>query len=122
MIAIAGITMPDCSIWHNEMEYGMPISNIETCTEGNKLVYSSGYDRRIDIYIPKIAGELTRQTVSELKALADNGGIVHLSINDRQMQAVFRHEDSPLELKPISAKQVQESGDSYYGMIKLLEV
>ncbi len=122
MITIAGINMPESSIWQNEMEYGLPISITETCADGNILVYSGGYDRRIDIYTPKAAGELARQTVEELKAIAEGGGVIHIIINDRQMQAVFRNEDNPIDLKPINAKQTQNSNDSYYGTIRLLEV
>jgi len=122
MISIAGITMPESSIWQNEMEYGSPISDTETCTEGSRLIYTSGYSKEVDIYIPKTAGELTRQTVISLKALSDGGGQIYINIRGQEMQAVFRHADNALDLKPIRAKQQQEDTDSYYGTIRLLEV
>jgi len=122
MITIAGIALPECAIWQNEMEYGMPISAVEPSADGRQIVFVGGHRRNIDIYIPKIAGELTRQTAVRLKTLAENGGTVFISINGQDMTAVFRHCDNSIDLKPINAKQTQDNSDSYYGTIRLLEV
>lgn len=122
MISIAGVILPKTAIWKNEITHGQPKANAEQTVDGKELIFQWDVDLDIDIYIPKIAGELTRETVDKLKALSDTGSLVALNINGALKNAVFRYHDTALELQPINAKQKQEETDSYYGYIRLLEV
>lgn len=122
MIRIAGIELPETAVWENEMEYGAPLAKTEICANGSEVIFTGGRSGKIDIYVPKVAGELTRDKVLALKALADAGGTFSLTLGAKQTQAQFRYEDGALELKPVSPKQTQADTDSYYGTIRLLEV
>ena len=121
MIRIAGITLPETAVWTNEMEYGSPLS-ASAYADGREFIFSGGRSGKIDIYVPKVSGELTRETVLALKALADSAAVFTLMIGGRVMKAVFRHTDTALELRPVSARQEQAADDSYFGTIRLLEV
>jgi len=122
MINISGITLPETAIWENELIHGQPKANAEQAADGKELIFQWNVNSDIDIYIPKIAGELTRESVEKLKALSETNSQVALNINGVLKKAVFRHHDTALELKPINAKQKQSETDSYYGYIRLLEV
>ncbi|ADD68999.1 hypothetical protein Dacet_2237 [Denitrovibrio acetiphilus DSM 12809] len=122
MIQIAGITLPMCAVWENELESGQPEQECEICADGTELIYQNSTTAKIDIYIPKISGELTRETVLRLKSLSQNASVVSLNINGALKKALFRHSDKALDLKPVNAKQEQKTNDSYYGYIRLLEV
>lgn len=122
MIIIAGITLPESAVWVNEIKSGARISNRETCPDGIELIFTDKTSPEIDIYIPKISGEITRAEVLNLKALSENVNEISININGTEKTAVFRHSDTALELYPITPKQTQDSKDSYYGYIRLLEV
>lgn len=70
MIIIAGTYLPECAVWTNEIQHATPKTAVTECSDGCSLVHTGGLRQEIDIYIPKIAGQLTRQTVTELKTLA----------------------------------------------------
>lgn len=121
MISIAWIALPESAVWENEMQHGKPLNGHTECTDGYTLIHRGGADRNIVIYIPKVSGELTRQTVIQLKALMVQNSDISININGQVMTAVF-HPENPIDLKPISAKHIYEDTDSYYGYIRLLEV
>ncbi|PLX66006.1 MAG: hypothetical protein C0602_12805 [Denitrovibrio sp.] len=120
MISIGGIALPESAVWTNELAHGLPLNSLTNCTDGCGLVHFGEKEKEIDLYVPKIAGELTRQTALLLKALAEQNSEISININGRIKTAVFR--TGGLELKPISAKQLHTDTDSYYGFIRLLEV
>jgi len=122
MIQIADIILPESAVWENEINTGNPKSDVEICPDGTELIFTDGKVSEIDIYIPKIAGELTRETVLRLKELSENNQTIHMHINGEHKTVIFRHTDNGLELTPINQKQTQNANDSYYGYIKLLEV
>jgi len=122
VISISGIVLSESAVWENETSYSMPFSSEETLTNGDRLIYSDGSDTRIDIYQPKIAGEMTRETVSALLELARTKAPLSVNLNGKLINAVFRYEDGAVDVEPLNARQVQAENDSYFGTIRLLEV
>jgi len=122
MIILAGIQMPESAVWINEMAQKGSKAVHTSCIEGSDLVFQSTAPLEIDIYIPKISGELTRETVQQIRSLAETGGAFYLNINGAEKKAVFRYADGMFDLRPLQPRQQQTDTDSYYGTIRLLEV
>jgi len=118
MINIAGIKMPECTIWANEHKHRTPLSKTERSINGKSALFISGENRDIDLYIPKVSGAFSDDHLNRLKSLALSGGKFSISINGKTMNASFRYEDNPIDIKPLSNGDKQ----SFYGTIKLSEV
>jgi hypothetical protein len=122
MIRISDITLPKSAVWANEISNSTHKTERTACPDGTEVIFADIQDAEIDIYIPKISGELTRADVQRLKALTDGTNEISININGTDKTCVFRHSDTALDLHPISPKQTQTDTDSYYGYIRLLEV
>jgi len=122
MIRISDITLPESAVWENEISDGTHKIERTTCTNGIDIIFADVQSAEIDIYIPKISGELSRADVLRLKALADSGNAISIHINGSDRKCVFRHSETALDLRPINPKQSHTDTDSYYGHIRLLEV
>jgi hypothetical protein len=122
MIRISDITLPESAVWANEISNSTQKTERETCPDGVEVIFADIQDAEIDIYIPKISGELPRRDVLRLKALAEGTNGISININGTDKKCVFRHSDKAIDLHPISPRQTHTDNDSYYGYIRLLEV
>jgi hypothetical protein len=122
MITIAGITLPQTAVWTNETEYGLPEVSAETDLSGTEIIYAGKPAHTVEIYIPATENGMKREDVLLLCRAAASAAPVQADINGKQMSVTFVSDSSAIQLKPLSAKQVQADTDIYSGTIRLLEV
>lgn len=116
MISIAGIILPDRSIWSNRTAYKIPSSATITDVEGYEHIYTGGVSGDIDIHIPQTKDGLTKQDALALADMAAACARVSVILDGTALTAVFRYGDNPVELTPSLCP------DIFFGNIRLREV
>jgi hypothetical protein len=125
-ITLGGVQLPDNMILEDELNWTGVAASSEMTLGGEPVIWEDAVagGRPIDLVAYEDMGWLTRDQVLAVRALASTPGWVGtLSYEGATYRVRFRHEDPPaIDVEPLIPRPNPDSGDYYYGRIKLMEV
>lgn len=116
MISIAGIILPEKSVWTNRTAYGIPSSAVITDIDGFEHIYTGKCSGNIDISVPQTKNGLTREDALALSDMAAACAKVSVILEETVITAVFRYGENPVDLLPSAVNGY------FYGNLRLREV
>lgn len=131
IIRLGGVELNSSMNWKDRFQSHQVAQSVNRTVGGRAIVFATPLraGRKITLEATQEAGWLSLDTVTVLMEMAASvGGTFLLEIGDtagqvEQINVIFRHNEAPaLEITPIVNRAAHETGDYFFGTIKLLTI